>query len=118
MHFCGTRDKWPLLEQHSLTYFVDDRRDVALAIDDEAEIRRASAALPPGAYTGPTALFMVPTVFEGGRREAAGPYQQLLTQRLGGCLHLRSNLDEAVERICTHAQLNQHWHSGPPGLDL
>ena len=73
IHFCGTRNKWPLLERHKVTFFVDGRLDVALAMDGQADIGRVSFVLPPDAYTGPTAPFLVPTVFGPGQKGNRGP---------------------------------------------
>ena len=101
IHFCGTGNMWPLLEQHKITFFVANRRDVALAIDEEVHRRAGEVPFPLGAYTGPTTLLMVPREMEPMEH-----YRRVIQQRRRGCLQL-SNLEEAVDEILVHEHMNQ-----------
>ena len=66
IHFCQVRDKWPLLEEHEISFFVDDRRDIIGSLDDEAE-RRSSTVPARGGFAGPQLLVLVPTEYQRGR---------------------------------------------------
>ena len=88
---------------------MDDKRDVALAIDEEVQRRAAQVPLPLGAYIGPSALLMVPTALAGREMEPMEHYRRGIHERPRGCLQLASNLEEVVDKILVHKQVNQCW---------
>jgi hypothetical protein len=107
VHFCNDRDKFPLLEQHGITYFVDDRQDVMQSILDSMASNRT--AEPPKTYPGPRRLFIVPTVRATGVVDSLEPYRRFVMQCRGLPLQMCSNLGLAVDAIVAHYHSEADW---------
>jgi hypothetical protein len=100
------------LEEHKISFFVDDRRDIAEAIDDEMQRRSGTVPLEED-YIGPNVLCLVPTVHEGGRVDSLEPYRRLLAQRPHGRLQLVPNLSMVVDRMLVYLRIDAEWSAGP-----
>jgi hypothetical protein len=107
VHFCTDRDKFPLLDRHRITYFVDDRQDVMDMILRMMVSNRV--AQPPKIYLGPKRLFIVPTVRATGVADSLEPYRRFVMQCRGLPLQLCPNLGLAVDAIAAHHHSVAEW---------